>query len=81
MAFNIKQNDTSPSIRATLKDGSNAAVDLTGASVNFHMVSLEGVVVVNSAAVIVDPSTSGIKLRILMAKSKPSLMIPTSQYL
>ena len=60
MAFNIKQNDTSPSIRATLKDGSNSAVDLTGASVNFHMVSLEGVTVVDSAAVIVDPSTSGI---------------------
>ena len=37
MAFFIKQNDTSPALKATLKDGLDAAVDLTGASVRFHM--------------------------------------------
>jgi hypothetical protein len=37
MAFFIKQNDTSPALKATLKDGLDAAVDLTGASIRFHM--------------------------------------------
>jgi hypothetical protein len=37
MAFFIKQNDTSPSLQATLKDGAGSAVDLTGASLRFHM--------------------------------------------
>jgi hypothetical protein len=37
MAFFIKQNDTSPAFKATLKDGLDAAVDLTGASIRFHM--------------------------------------------
>lgn len=40
MAFYIKQNDTSPRLQATLKDGNGAAIDLTGASVNFHMRAL-----------------------------------------
>jgi hypothetical protein len=37
MAFFIKQNDTSPALQATLKDGSGAVINLTGCSVNFHM--------------------------------------------
>ena len=37
MAFNIKQNDTSPQILASLKDGAGNARDITGASVRFHM--------------------------------------------
>lgn len=37
MAFNIKQNDTSPQIGAILKDGSGNPIDLTAASVRFHM--------------------------------------------
>jgi hypothetical protein len=37
MAFFIKQNDTSPALQATLKDGLGAVVDLTGASIRFHM--------------------------------------------
>ena len=32
MAFNIKQNDTSPSLQATLKDASGTAIALGGAS-------------------------------------------------
>lgn len=35
--FYIKQNDTSPALGATLKDGDGNAVDLSGATVRFHM--------------------------------------------
>jgi len=42
MSFFIKQNDTVPSLRATLKNGSGNAVDLTNATVRFHMRSLAG---------------------------------------
>ena len=37
MTFNIKQNDTVPSIRATLQNGSGDPVDLIDATVRFHM--------------------------------------------
>ena len=37
MTFYIKKNDTSPSMLAELKDGSDVAIDLTGATVRFHM--------------------------------------------
>lgn len=37
MAFFIKQGDTGPALRATLRDGADVAYDLTGASVRFHM--------------------------------------------
>ena len=54
MAFYIKRNDTSPAMRATLKDGDDAAVDLTGCSVRFHMRSVGGTTAkVDSAASIV----------------------------
>jgi len=52
MAFFIKQNDTSPALQATLKDGSNSVVNLTGCSVNFHMRK------VGSSAVKTDASAS-----------------------
>jgi hypothetical protein len=61
MTFYIKQNDTSPSLRAALKDGDNLAIDLTGATVRFHMKSLEdNTVVVDADATVVVPSVSGI---------------------
>jgi len=61
MTFYIKQNDTSPSLRALLKDGDNLAIDLTGATVRFHMKSLEdNTVVVDASTTIVAPSTAGI---------------------
>ena len=47
MAFNIKQNDTSPSLQATLKDAQLVPVDITAAAVKFHMKSLDGVVKIN----------------------------------
>jgi len=56
MAFNIKQNDTSPSLQATLKDASGTAIALTGASVRFHMKALDGTVKVDAAMAITNAS-------------------------
>lgn len=54
MSFYIKQNDTVPSLRADLKDGDNAAIDLTGASVKFIMRAIGGTTaVINASASIV----------------------------
>jgi len=58
MAFNIKQNDTSPSILTTLIDGDGLVVDITGnLGVTFHMRDSEGIVVIDTAAVVVDASS------------------------
>ena len=60
MTFYVKQNDTAPSIRATLKDGDDDAIDLTGAEVRFHMRSIGGTSAkVDSAATVVT-AASGI---------------------
>lgn len=59
MAFTIKQSDTSPAIRATLKDASGNAINLNGASVQFHMKSLSGQVVIDEPMTIVT-AASGI---------------------
>lgn len=48
MAFSIKQNDTSPALQATLQDYAGSPINLLGASVRFHMKSLEGAVVVDA---------------------------------
>tara|TARA_R100000951_G_scaffold114510_2_gene119542 strand:+ start:521 stop:844 length:324 start_codon:yes stop_codon:yes gene_type:complete len=53
MAFYIKQNDTAPIILVTLKDGNDAAVDLTAASAVFKMRPVgQSTVKINSAAII-----------------------------
>ena len=57
--FYIKRNDTSPAIRITCQDGDGVAVDLTGASVRFHLEDDAGTVVVDAAASIVT-AASGI---------------------
>lgn len=58
-SFHITKNDTAPPIQATLKAGTPAAaVDLTGASVQFHMKDAAGVVKVDAAASITD-ATAG----------------------
>lgn len=54
MAFNIKQNDTSPSLQAILKDASGTVIILTGASVRFHMKALDGTVKVDAAMTVTD---------------------------
>lgn len=61
MAFYIKQNDTSPSLRAQLKDGDDIPVDLTGATIRFHMRAIGGATAaVDASAQIITPDISGI---------------------
>lgn len=52
--FTIKQNDTSPGIRAVLKDSQGEAVDLSGARVNFHLADPRGEVIINETALIIN---------------------------
>lgn len=55
MTFYVKKNDTSPAMLATLQDASFAAIDITGASVRFHMRPIGATqVTVDAAATIVD---------------------------
>lgn len=55
--FYMKQNDTQPKMLASLKDGDENAINLTGSSVRFHMRNLAGSLVVDAAASIVTPLT------------------------
>jgi hypothetical protein len=55
MTFYIKQNDTSPVLRANLEDASGTAINLAGSSVRFHMrFARSGVTKVDAAATIID---------------------------
>jgi|TARA_B110000914_G_scaffold174272_1_gene155362 hypothetical protein len=58
MAFTITQNDTSPSIKATLKDGAGTVIDLTSATCKIHVMPLGGTVLkVNAITTITNPTT------------------------
>lgn len=57
--FIIKQNDTSPAIEAALQTPSKQAVNLTGASVLFHMMDEGGQILVANTATVVN-SVGGI---------------------
>ena len=58
MSFYIKQNDTVPSLRAALQNGSGDAVDITGATCQFHMRVLgQTTVTVDASAQIIDEET------------------------
>jgi hypothetical protein len=52
-AFYLKRNDTKEPIEATLSDQAGP-VDLTGATVKFHMRSMSGTVKVGAPATVVD---------------------------
>ena len=61
MTFYVKQNDTAPSLRATLKDGSNTVIDVTNATVRFHMRAFgSSTAKVDAAAGIISPATNGV---------------------
>lgn len=60
MAFYIKQNDTSPNLRAILKDGDEVAVNLTGATIRFHMRTVGGETAVVDADASIVTAESGI---------------------
>ena len=47
--FFIKRNDTAPVFRAILKDGDDVVVDVTGATIRFHMFDQDKVLKVDSA--------------------------------
>ena len=60
MTFLIKQNDTSPTLKAPLKDVDNAAVSLAGATERFHMRRVgTGAVGFDSAASIIGDGSRG----------------------
>ena len=62
MAFKIKKGDTSPSLLAILQDGDGVAVDVTDASIRFHMTPLgSSTVKVDATAVIVDGATGSVR--------------------
>ena len=54
MAFRIKQNDTSPSLQATLSDANLVPVDLTGSTVVLHMKSVDGTLILSESMTITD---------------------------
>lgn len=54
MTFYVKQNDTSPSMLATLQDAEGNVINLNGATVRFHMRPISSqTVTVDEAATIV----------------------------
>ena len=60
--FAIKRHDTGPSLNAVLTHDDNVAVDLTGATVKFHMKdAFEGTVLVDQPAVIVDSAAGKVR--------------------
>ena len=52
MTFNLKQNDTSPNIQAQLLDGDGFPIDVSQATVRFHVRNAEGTVIIDEPAVI-----------------------------
>lgn len=61
MAFTIKQNDTSPSLQATLQDANGLAVLLTGATVRLHMIPLNGGTGLDKAMTVVNATQGTIR--------------------
>jgi hypothetical protein len=60
MTFYIKQNDTSPAMLATLQDADGNAVDITSATVRFHMRPIGSTQVTIDQAVVIVTPLSGI---------------------
>jgi hypothetical protein len=60
MTFYIKQNDTVPSIRATLQNGNGDPVDLINATVRFHMRAIGANNTTVDAAAVVVSAEAGI---------------------
>ena len=58
--FYMKQGDTSPSLRTTLKDSSATPVNITGATVNMHMYTQDKVTVVIDAEMSISDAAGGV---------------------
>ena len=54
MAFYIKQNDTSPSILAELKDANNTPVNLTAATAKIFVKSVDGTLKIDESVDIIN---------------------------
>lgn len=62
MEFYIKKNDTSPAMLATLQDANGNEINLTGASVRFHMRRIgKSEIVVDDAVSIVSASNGSVR--------------------
>lgn len=60
-AFFLKQGDTAPSIRYTIQDENDVAIDLTGATVAFYMQEVSsGVEKIDGAAATIVDAVNGI---------------------
>jgi len=60
MSFYIRQNDTSPTITATLTDYNNIPINLTASDVVLHMEDLSGTLKLDSAVCTIDDAVEGI---------------------
>ena len=58
--FYIKENDTSPEYQTTLQDASGTAVDVTGATIRFHMYTQDKTTAKIDAAATIVTAASGI---------------------
>lgn len=61
MTFYIKENDTSPSLAATLKDAAGTVIDLTAATVRFHMRVSGAAAKVDAAATVVSAANGTVR--------------------
>ena len=60
-SFNIKQNDTSPTLSVVIADSDGTAIDLTGASVQFKMRAVNSSTLkVNASASITNASNGAV---------------------
>ena len=57
--FYIKRNDTSPAFQVTLKDAADTVIDLSGATIRFHLETADGTNIIDAAATIVT-ATAGV---------------------
>lgn len=61
MTIVLKRGDRLPAVEAQLLDAAGGAVDLTGATVRFHVADPKGPVVINQPATIVTPAEGRVK--------------------
>lgn len=61
MAFFIKQNDTSPAIKAFIKDSSESAINLSGADVKLHIKEVGGDTLLVKQMTIINAATGEVQ--------------------
>lgn len=59
--FWIKRNDTTPALDAILRDSDKVVVDVTGASIRFHMTSITGTLKVDKAGQVIDGAAGHVR--------------------